>query len=141
MGYPDLEKYRLLAKDLGILNHVTFTGQIDYATEAPLFLSAGDLAVAPKLDVSESNGKVLLYMAMGLPTVVFDNPTNRFLLGDLGIYAQNSDAASLAKALLGALTQSPDPGLNRAMRDRVLSRFSRASFRSRLLRIYESVIT
>jgi hypothetical protein len=40
---------------------------------------------------------------MGLPTVVFDNPINREILGDVGIYAKMGDAESLAKALVGVL--------------------------------------
>ncbi len=141
MGFPNVEKYRLLAKSLKISDHVTFTGEVDYFSEAPFFLSAGDIAVAPKLYTTESNGKMLLYMAMGLPTVVFDNPTNRFLIGELGIYAKKTDPATLAEAILQALlAYPPDQRLSVALRNRALALFSKEVFRSKLLHIYEAVL-
>src|SRR5581483_10112486 len=68
MGYPGLERYQRQAYDLQILDHVTFTGRVPYA-EAPLHLALADVAVSPKRSASEANGKLLNYMAMGLPTI------------------------------------------------------------------------
>ena len=98
MGYPE-EKYVDMAEDAGISSAVTFTGRIDYAL-APEFLCLGDLAVSPKLSATEANGKLFNYMASGLPTVVFDNPVNREILGDLGVYARTGDASDLAKQII-----------------------------------------
>jgi glycosyltransferase involved in cell wall biosynthesis len=140
MGFPNVEKYRLLAKSLRISDYVTFTGEVDYS-DVTSFLSAGDVAVAPKLYTTEGNGKVLLYMSMGLPTVVFDNLTNRYLLGDLGIYAREGDPNSLAKALLYALlNKARDQKLRTALRNRAVTMFSKEKFRSKLLHIYEAVL-
>lgn len=97
MGFPDgiyLEK----AKSLGVTEMVTFTGRIDYSL-APLYLCAGDIAVSPKISLTEANGKLLNYMACGLPTVVFDSPVNREILGDDGVYARHGDQADLAKQI------------------------------------------
>jgi glycosyltransferase involved in cell wall biosynthesis len=140
MGFPNVEKYRLLAKSLRISDYVTFTGEVDYS-DVTSFLSAGNVAVAPKLYTTEGNGKVLLYMSMGLPTVVFDNLTNRYLLGDLGIYAREGDPNSLAKALLYALlNKARDQKLRTALRNRAVTMFSKEKFRSKLLHIYEAVL-
>lgn len=97
MGFPE-EKYRRIAAELGIAERVTFTGRIDYG-KAPLYLSAGDLAVSPKVSLTEANGKLFNYLACGLPTVVFDTPVNREILGEAAVYAAYDDSADLADKL------------------------------------------
>ncbi|GFO66069.1 glycosyltransferase family 4 protein [Geomonas paludis] len=97
MGFPDTA-YREKAEAMGIADIITFTGRIPY-DEAPLYLSAGDLAVSPKVSLTEANGKLFNYIACGLPTVVFDTPVNREILGDAALYAKFGDAADLAGAI------------------------------------------
>jgi glycosyltransferase involved in cell wall biosynthesis len=101
MGFPDGE-YRRKATEMGIDDIITFTGRVPY-DRAPFFLSAGDLAVSPKLSHTEANGKLFNYMACGLPSVVFDNPINREILGDDGIYAEHGSTSSLADAVLATI--------------------------------------
>ncbi|MBT0653779.1 glycosyltransferase family 4 protein [Geomobilimonas luticola] len=97
MGFPE-EPYRRKAEQMGIAELVTFTGRIDY-DEAYRWLSAGDLAVSPKVSLAEANGKLFNYLACGLPTVVFDTPINREILGDAGVYARYGDVSDLAAQL------------------------------------------
>ncbi|WP_136524735.1 glycosyltransferase family 4 protein [Geomonas ferrireducens] len=97
MGFPDVS-YREKAKEMGLADIITFTGRIPY-DEAPLYLSAGDLAVSPKVSLTEANGKLFNYIACGLPTVVFDTPVNREILGAAALYAKFGDAAELAGAI------------------------------------------
>jgi glycosyltransferase involved in cell wall biosynthesis len=94
MGFPE-ERYRRIAEEAGIGDMVTFTGRVDYG-RASLYLSAGDIALSPKISLTEANGKLFNYMACGLPTVVFDTPVNREILGDTGVYAVYGDAADFA---------------------------------------------
>jgi glycosyltransferase involved in cell wall biosynthesis len=101
MGFPE-GKYRMKAESMGVGEMVTFTGRIDY-TRAPLYLSAGDIAVSPKISLTEANGKLLNYMACGLPTVAFDNPVNREILGDAAVYARFEDPHDLASCMLDLL--------------------------------------
>ncbi len=101
MGFPD-QQYRLKAEELGISGMITFTGRVPYE-RAPLYLSAGDLAVSPKLATTEANGKLFNYMACGLPTVAFDSPINREILGDDGIYVEHGNGAAFADAILTAI--------------------------------------
>lgn len=97
MGYPE-EEYRSRAADLGIERMIIFSGKVDY-TKAPFFLSAGDIAVSPTCYPLEPNSKLLGYMACGLPTLAFDTPVNRELLGDAGVYAGYDDSSDLAEKL------------------------------------------
>jgi glycosyltransferase involved in cell wall biosynthesis len=97
MGFPE-EKYRRMADEAGICDSVTFTGRIDY-TKAAFYLSAGDIALSPKISLSEANGKLFNYMACSLPTVAFDTPVNREILGEAGVFARYGDAADFADSL------------------------------------------
>jgi glycosyltransferase involved in cell wall biosynthesis len=102
MGFPNLDFYRQRAEALGVSEFVTFTGRVPYPL-APVYLSLGDVAVAPKLSLSEGAGKLLNYMAVGLPTVAFDTPVAREYLGPLGVFAVRGDTESLAAHLLACL--------------------------------------
>ena len=97
MGFPD-GKYRLQAKERGLDNMITFTGKVDYA-KAPLYLAAADIALSPKISLTEANGKLFNYMACGLPSLVFETPVNREILGDAAVYADFGDAEDYAAKL------------------------------------------
>ncbi len=101
IGFPEGE-YRKKAKMMGIEKETIFAGKIPY-TDSARYLALGTLAVSPKISVSEANLKLYVYMAMGLPTVVFDNPVNREILGELGEYAKDRDAESLEQSLVKLL--------------------------------------
>ncbi len=98
MGYPGEQRYRDLATVLGISQFVTFTGKIPYE-KAPLYLSLGDVAVSPKISETEGNGKLLNYMATGLPTVTFNTPVSMEILGDLGVYSELGNTEALASQI------------------------------------------
>ncbi len=102
MGYPNVERYRRLAAELGISDRVVFTGRMPYGL-ARDYLCACDVAVSAKRSLSEANGKLLNYMAVGLPVVATDTPVNREILGEDGVYAEVDDPRSLADALLRVL--------------------------------------
>jgi len=97
-GFPNVEHYQDLASGLGIGEHCSFPGRIPYE-DAPALLAQGDIAVFPKLSETEGAGKLLNYMAMGLPVVAFDTPAGREYLGELGIYARARDADDLARCI------------------------------------------
>jgi len=118
MGFPCVEEYRQRAKQLGIGAHATFTGKIPYE-HARDYLALGDVAVAPKLSATEGSGKILNYMAMGLPTIAFETPVSREYLGHEGIYAERGSPGALAEAILLGLD---DP--NKALRSAALRRMA-----------------
>ena len=138
MGFPSVEQYRLKATQLGLDNHVTFTGKVPYH-QAREFLAVGDIAVAPKLSATEGRGKILNYMAMGLPTVVFDTPVSREYLGDLGIYAEPADPLSLAQALEQGLFGSNHNSTGAELRALAKERYSWDHAADRILQAYHTV--
>ncbi len=97
-GFPNVEHYQAEAQALGIAAHCTFPGKVPYE-EAPALLALGDVAVSPKLSATEGAGKLLNYMALGLPTVAFDTPVSHEYLGEDGVYAAAGDSMALAEAL------------------------------------------
>jgi glycosyltransferase involved in cell wall biosynthesis len=118
MGYPHADRYEDKARAAGLSEHVTFTGRVPYA-DAPRHLCLAHAAVSPKSSASEANGKLLNYMAAGLPTVVFDMPVNREILGADGVYVRPGDAEGLANALAGLLADADGArSLGRRLRER-----------------------
>jgi len=120
-GYPGADRYAQLARELALDGHVLFPGRVPYE-EAPALLAAGDVAVAPKMSLTESNGKLLNYMAMRLPVVAFNSAANRAILGGLGHLVPLGDADALADALLCALNDPPV--VRDALRARVVDEFA-----------------
>ena len=102
MGFPGVDVYQHEARQLGIEDHVRFTGRVLYE-DAPIHLALGDAAAAPKLSLTEGSGKLLNYMAMALPTVAFDTPVAHEYLGRNGFFAERGDVDSLADQLIAAL--------------------------------------
>jgi glycosyltransferase involved in cell wall biosynthesis len=138
MGFPSVEYYQGMARALGITDHVTFTGKIPYH-QARDYLALGDVAVAPKLSATEGSGKILNYMALGLPTVAFDTPVSREYLEDQGFYAQPGDPASLADALHAALSRSDSRQRGTALRQMAVERYRWECAAQRILHAYNRV--
>ncbi len=102
MGFPGVQHYWQRARELGIGHAVIMTGRVPYQ-DAPQYVALGDVAVAPKLSLTESSGKLLNYMAAGLPTVAYDTPVAREYLGLDGMLAVRGDVVSLAAKLVAGL--------------------------------------
>jgi glycosyltransferase involved in cell wall biosynthesis len=140
MGYPNEEHYRARVRERGLTAHVTLPGRIAYE-QAARHLGLGVLAVSPKQSLTEANGKLLNYMACGLPIVATETPVNREILGDLGVYAAVGDAAALADALVALLEDARRrAALGAALRARAESLFSWPALTDRLLGVYERAI-
>lgn len=120
-GYPGADRYAAQAVDMPRRGRVLFPGRVPYE-RAPAILSIGDVAVAPKISTTESNGKLFNYMAMGLPVVATDTPTNREILGGLGHLVTPGDADALAAGVECALL---DGDVERsALRQRIVDFYS-----------------
>jgi glycosyltransferase involved in cell wall biosynthesis len=138
MGYPNEDRYRAEVRRRDLLGSVTLTGRIPYR-EAARYLGLGDVAVSPKRSTSEANGKLLNYMACGLPTVAYDGPVAREALGDAGVLVPLGDQVALADALLALLA---DPGERKrrseALRERAVTAFGWPALAARLIETYRA---
>lgn len=136
MGYPNVESYQMEAHAWGVDESMTFTGRVPFA-DAPYYLAAADIAVAPKMSSSEGSGKLLNYMAMAQPIVAYDTPVNREYLDELGVYAPAGDVAAFTAAIAEL---AADPGqrraLGEALRQRAQSRFSWPAAAERIINLY-----
>lgn len=124
IGFPNVERYRAYAEQIGIADRTSFIGRIPYE-DVPLWLALGDIAIEPKMSATESAGKVLNYMAIGLPTVAFDIPVMREYLGEWGAYAPLGNARAFAdqmQMLLNDPAQAREIG--QALRQRAIENFS-----------------
>lgn len=139
IGFPNIERYRALARELGIAERVTFPGRIPYE-DVPVWLSLGELALEPKMSATEAAGKVLNYMALGLPVVAFDIPVMREYLGEYGVYAPLGDAHAFAAQIQTLLDDSARAReIGEALRRRAQQLFSWERAGHQIERVYERV--
>ncbi len=140
LGYPNEERYRAMAQARGLDAGMTFPGRVPYS-DAPRWLSVGEVAVSPKRSVTEANGKLLNYMACGLPVVASDTPVNRRLLGDAGVFAPVDDAdafASRIRELLGDRSLAATVGAT--LRQRAEAKFAWPAIAKRLEVTYREML-
>lgn len=104
------------ARELGIEDHVHFTGWVDDEDLLSRYLVTADACVCPEpsspLNDHSTFIKVMEYMASGTPVVAFDLPETRFSAGDAAVYAAPGDIEGFAARLEEVLT---DGGLRAAM--------------------------
>ena len=136
MGYPNVENYQMAAHAWGVDDRMTFTGRVPF-DDAPSYLAAADIAVAPKMSSSEGSGKLLNYMAMAQPIVAYDTPVNREYLDDLGVYAPPGDVAAFTAAIAElAEDAARRRTLGAALRRRAQEEFSWPVAAERILNLY-----
>ncbi|HEX2198846.1 MAG TPA: glycosyltransferase family 4 protein [Burkholderiales bacterium] len=114
-GGTSLEEMRTLARELGLAQHVTFTGRVP-DDEMLAMLNSADVCVNPDVanemnDISTMN-KVMEYMALGKPMVQFDLAEGRFSAREASLYARKNDAWDLAEKIVQLLD---DPQRRRLM--------------------------
>ncbi|HLH72738.1 MAG TPA: glycosyltransferase, partial [Chloroflexota bacterium] len=85
-------------------------------------------------------GKLLNYMALGLPTVAFDLPVNRDVLGPAGVYAPVGDVDALAQKLLDVLEDQSDAvARGHELRRRAVEQFSWDLAIRQILEVYQQL--
>jgi glycosyltransferase involved in cell wall biosynthesis len=103
LGFGDcLEALKRQSIELGLDDHVTFTGRVD-RVEIAEYLSRADIGLCPDLktplnDLSTMN-KTMEYMAYGLPAVSFDLHETLVSGGDALLYVPSGDIAAFADAV------------------------------------------
>jgi glycosyltransferase involved in cell wall biosynthesis len=140
MGYPGQKHYKILAEQMGVSDRVTITGRIAYP-DAPLYLSIGAVAVSPKMSSTEGSGKVLNYMAMGLPTIVYDSPVHREYLADLGLYVSSGNVSALAEKIVETILQSDkQDNIGEKLRQRAAQKYSWTKAGETIVQLYRSLV-
>jgi glycosyltransferase involved in cell wall biosynthesis len=141
---PALASSRALATQLGIDDHVTFTGYLN-GPALMRHLSSFDIGIIPD-PVNETNdkmsmNKVFEYCALGIPTVAFPLTETRRLLRDAGVYAPTPDPEGLAAA---CLTMMQDDALRQAKAEAAATlgatAFKWDHERQKYLGVYETVL-
>lgn len=98
-----------IVSDLGIEEHVTFTGRVPF-DDVPSYIAASDVCLVPHQATEHTATtvphKLFQYMAMSRPVVVTDvGPLRRVVDdSDAGLVARPSDPASFAVALVELAT-------------------------------------
>ena len=98
-GFP-IEGAEKFVEQKKLTENVRLVSPLNYF-DMPKLLLASDIGIDPKdSSTSQASGKILQYMAAGLPVVCFDRENNRSYLADGGQYCQEISADGLAEEIL-----------------------------------------
>jgi glycosyltransferase involved in cell wall biosynthesis len=142
-GGTSLEEMKALARQLGVADHVTFTGRVPDG-EMLAMLNTADVCVNPdianELNDKSTMNKIMEYMALGKPIVQFDLAEGRYSAQGASVYAQKNDAVDLAAKIVELLD---DPARRAEMgkygRRRVENELEWRHEAPKLLAAYESL--
>ena len=110
IGYPTEATEAFLAEH-DLARFCTLVGRVPY-DQLPSYLQIADIGIDPKqADSGEGSGKIVNYMAAGLPVACFDTRNNRELLGDNARFATDVSGEALVQRVTRLID---DPGLRRA---------------------------
>lgn len=100
---PALDDLKALADELGLKDHVSFTGRVP---DADLFqvLSTADVCVNPDrvnpMNDKSTMNKILEYMAFSKPIVQFEVTEGRYSAQDSSLYAEPNNTTDMAEKIL-----------------------------------------
>lgn len=107
---PALESLKKLTIDLGLKDHVIFTGFIEFR-KIPNYIASFDICLTPDPSNSYNDScttiKTMEYMAVGRPTVAFRTKENEITAGEAAVYAENNSVEAFA-ALIEKLASNPE---------------------------------
>ena len=105
-GGTSLEEMKALAVELGVADHVTFTGRVPDA-EMLAMLNTAEVCVNPDVanDMNDKStmNKIMEYMALGKPIVQFDLTEGRWSARRASLYARRNDPVDLAAKIVELL--------------------------------------
>jgi glycosyltransferase involved in cell wall biosynthesis len=109
-GGTSLAEMKALALELGVAEHVTFTGRVP-DSELLAMLNTADVCVNPdvanEMNDKSTMNKIMEYMALGKPIVQFDLTEGRFTAQRASLYAKKNDALDLAARIVELLDDAP----------------------------------
>lgn len=137
IGFPNIDKYMSKCQLYGIANQVRFLGRVDYEI-LPQYLSLADIAIAPKIAITEGDGKIYNYMAMGMTTIAFDRSVSREILADTGLFAEMKSPKSMAEKIIWALQNKDEcKRLGKMARERAITNLSWDAVGKRINEVYQ----
>jgi len=105
-GGTSLDEMKQMAAELGIANHVTFTGRVP-DQEMLEMLNTADVCVNPdvanEMNDKSTMNKIMEYMALGKPIVQFDLTEGRFSAQEASLYAAKNDPVDMARKIVELL--------------------------------------
>jgi glycosyltransferase involved in cell wall biosynthesis len=105
-GGTSLAEMKALARELGVADHVTFTGRVP-DDEMLAMLNTADVCVNPdvanELNDKSTMNKIMEYMALAKPIVQFDLAEGRYSAQRASLYARKNDAVDLAAKIVELL--------------------------------------
>ena len=142
-GGTSLDAMKQMAVDMGIADHVTFTGR---APDQELLdmLNTSDVCVNPdvanEMNDKSTMNKIMEYMALGKPIVQFDLTEGKVSAQQASLYAKKNDPVDMALKIAELLD---DPERRRIMgefgRNRVVNELEWEYEAPKLLACYERV--
>jgi glycosyltransferase involved in cell wall biosynthesis len=139
VGYPKGKISAFVQKN-DLERDVLLPGRVAYG-DLPRWLAIGDVALEPKeSDSGEASGKLLHYMAAGLPVVCFDTENNKKFLGDPGYYARDFSALAFARTIMAAVEDKEAASRGALGRDRIRAQYSMEGLGRRLALAYAQMI-
>lgn len=141
IGYPK-EKVQAYTYHNSIGKSITLPGEVSYKHLAE-WLASADAAIDPKPGgAGEASGKILHYMASGLPVICFATANNQSFLTDQCFYAARESSKDLAQAIHVALdSEEAREKYGKIGRDRAKEKFSLFAAGNSLKNLYTEMIT
>jgi len=106
----ELGAIRRMCRELGLEDHVTFTGRVPDSDVLEILCTADvcvNSDVANEMNDKSTMNKVMEYMALGRPIVQYDLTEGRFSAREASLYARPNDVRDLA-AKIAYLLDHPD---------------------------------
>lgn len=123
------------------LDNCKLQGRIPFE-ELPTFLARASLCLEPKSgETSEASGKLLNYMASGLPIVCFDTANNRDILGEHAFFAKSQDVDAFVDQIERVLSDLNDARrIGKRARLRVIESFSWKASAENISHAYDKLL-
>lgn len=141
-GGTSLEEMKALSVELGVSDHVTFTGRVPDQDLLEM-LNTADVCVNPdvanEMNDKSTMNKIMEYMALGKPIVQFDLTEGRSSALQASLYAKRNDARDMGDKIIELLD---DPVRRREMgdfgRNRVMNQLEWKYEAPKLLAAYDA---
>jgi len=135
-----LDELRKLARDLGVEEHVRFTGHVPHEA-IPRMISEADVGVVSMLTDLMLPTKLLEYVAMAKPVVIAAQPTMKeYFDNDSALFYKPDDEHDLARCILEVYSQ-PTKAASRVSRALAQYEGYRWSHMKQVyLKVYESLL-